>query len=286
MNKLILVIAGFLLATVAVQAQNVKITGVVIDSLGTPLPMANVIAYGSNNALGAFGITNAEGRYQLTGLKRDSTYVLKISFLGLKQIEEKVKKIQGDLVKNFVMVEGSDQLDAVNLVYEIPVTIKGDTIVYNADSFTNGTERKLEDVLKKLPGVEVNDDGDVQVEGNQVERVFINGKEFFEGDTRLATKNIPAAAISKVEVLKNFNNVSQLKGIGNDQDRVAINIRLKEGKEKFWFGEITAAGGYGNDEARYQVQPKAFYYSPDLSINVLTDFNNLGTPAFTFRDFS
>jgi hypothetical protein len=183
-------------------------------------------------------------------------------------------------------LDGADQLDAISIVYEMPVTIKGDTIVYNADSFTNGTERKLEDTLKKLPGMEVSEDGDVQVEGQAVERIFINGKEFFEGDVRLATKNIPADAISKVEVLKNFNNVSQLKGIGNDQDRVAINIRLKEGKEKFWFGEITAAGGYGNDETRYQVQPKAFYYSPDLSINVLTDFNNLGIPAFSNRDLA
>jgi len=285
MNKIILLIASMLLMTIAAQAQTVKISGQVIDSLGTPVAMANVIAYGANNTMGAFSITNTEGKYQLNGLKQDSTYVLKVSFIGLKPIEETVSKIQTDLVKNFIMYEGADQLDAISIVYEMPVTIRGDTIVYNADSFTNGTEKKLGDVLKKLPGMEVNEDGDVQVEGKAVERVFINGKEFFEGDSRLATKNIPADAISKVEVLKNFNNVSQLKGIGNDQDRVAINIRLKEGKEKFWFGEITAAGGYGNDEARYQVKPKAFYYSPDLSINVLTDFNNIGVPAFTFRDY-
>ncbi|BAO54492.1 carboxypeptidase regulatory-like domain-containing protein [Nonlabens marinus] len=285
MNKIILLLAGLLLTGMLAQAQNVKITGTVVDSLGVPVAMANVIAYGSNNSMGAFGITNTEGRYQLANLKQDSTYILKVSFLGLRQIEEKVTKIQGDMVKNFVMLDGADQLDAINIVYEMPVTIKGDTIVYNSDSFTNGTERKLEDVLKKLPGMEVSEEGDVTVEGNRVERVFINGKEFFEGDSKLATKNIPADAISKVEVLKNFNNVSQLKGIGNDQDRVAINIRLKEGKEKFWFGEVTAAGGYGNEEARYQVKPKAFYYSPDVSINILTDFNNLGLPAFTFSDY-
>jgi len=285
MNKFLLFLIGIMLTAITVNAQNVKISGTVIDSLGIPLPMANVIAYGSNNTMGGFGITNTEGRYQLNGLKQDSTYVLKVSFLGMKPIEETVEKIQSDMVKNFIMIDGADQLDAISIVYEMPVTIRGDTIVYNSDSFTNGTEKKLEDVLKKLPGMEVNEDGDVEVEGKQVEKVFINGKEFFEGDTRLATKNIPADAISKVEVLKNFNNVSQLKGIGNDQDRVAINIRLKEGKEKFWFGEITAAGGYGNDEARYQIKPKAFYYSPELSINVLTDFNNIGLPAFTFRDY-
>jgi hypothetical protein len=138
MNKIILLIASLLLMTIAAQAQNVKISGQVIDSLGTPVAMANVIAYGANNTMGAFSITNTEGKYQLNGLKQDSTYVLKVSFIGLKPIEEKVSKIQTDLVKNFIMYEGADQLDAISIVYEMPVTIRGDTIVYNADSFTIG----------------------------------------------------------------------------------------------------------------------------------------------------
>ncbi|GAK90278.1 hypothetical protein JCM19297_2290 [Nonlabens ulvanivorans] len=266
-------------------AQNYKITGTVVDSLGVPLQMANVIAYQQDKNLGAFGITNQEGKYKLEGLKQDSTYTIKVSFLGLKQIEEKVEKLQGDLVKNFVMMAGADELDAINLTYQMPVSIKGDTIVYDADSFTNGTEDKLGDVLKKLPGVEVNDDGDITVEGQVVEKVQVEGKDFFEGDSRLATKNIPADAVSKVEVLKNYNNQSQLKGLGNDQDRYVINIKLKEGKKKFWFGEATVGAGYGGQAERYLIQPKAFYYSEDFSVNILTDFNNLGTPAFTGRDY-
>lgn len=266
-------------------AQNYKITGTVVDSLGVPLQMANVIAYQQDKNLGAFGITNQQGKYKLEGLKQDSTYTIKVSFLGLKQIEEKVENLQGDLVKNFIMMAGADELDAINLTYQMPVSIKGDTIVYDADSFTNGTEDKLGDVLQKLPGVEVNDDGDITVEGQVVEKVQVEGKDFFEGDSRLATKNIPADAVSKVQVLKNYNNQSQLKGLGNDQDRYVINIKLKEGKKKFWFGEATVGAGYGGEAERYLIQPKAFYYSEDFSVNILTDFNNLGTPAFTGRDY-
>jgi len=247
--------------------------------------MANVIAYQKDKNLGAFGITNDAGKYQLLNLKKDSTYVLKVSFLGLKTIVDTVKNIQNDLMKNYVMLEDENMLDAVNIVYDMPVSIKGDTIVYNADSFTNGTERKLGDVLSKLPGVEVNEDGDIQVEGKTVERVMVDGKEFFEGDSRLATKNIPADAVGKIEVLKNYNNVGQLKGLGNDEDRIAINIRLKEGKKNFWFGEVTGAIGQGDDAVRYQAKPKAFFYSPDVSINILTDFNNLGIQSFTFADY-
>jgi hypothetical protein len=285
MKKSLLCFLLLTMVTSMAWSQTVKITGVVVDSAGNSLQMANVIAYQKDKNLGAFGITNGEGRYQLLDLKRDSTYVIKVSFLGLKTIEDTIKNVQTDLVINYVMMEGADQLDAVNIVYEMPVTIKGDTIVYNSDSFTNGTERKLGELLQKLPGVEVNEDGDIQVEGKTVEKLMVNGKDFFEGDTRLATKNIPANAVKKVEVLRNYNNVSQLKGLGNDQDRVAINIRLKEGKESFWFGDGTAAVGYGGKDERYLIQPKAFYYSDKLSVNILTDLNNLGEPAFTSRDY-
>ena len=103
-------------------------------------------------------------------------------------------------------------LDAVELVYEMPVSVKGDTLIYNADSFKNGTERKLEDVLKKLPGVEINDDGQVEVEGKVVSKVMVEGKDFFDGDTKLATKNIPANAVDKVQVLKNFSEVVSYVG--------------------------------------------------------------------------
>lgn len=284
-NKLLLLALALITISGTALAQNFKITGTVVDSLGVPLQMANVIAYQQDKNLGAFGITNQAGNYKLEGLKKDSTYTIKVSFLGLKQIEEKVENLQADLVKNFMMVAGADELDAVNLTYQMPVSIKGDTIVYDADSFTNGTEDKLGDVLKKLPGVEVNEDGDITVEGQAVEKVQVEGKDFFEGDSRLATKNIPADAVSKVQVLKNYNNQSQLKGLGNDQDRYVINIKLKEGKKKFWFGEATVGAGYGGNAERYLIQPKAFYYSEDFSINILTDFNNLGVPAFTGRDF-
>lgn len=283
-KKLLISLLAIAVAAPAL-AQSFKITGKVVDSLGVPLPMANVIAYQQDKNLGAFGITNPDGAYKLDGLKKDSTYTIKVSFLGLKPLEEKVENLQQDLIKNFIMFEGPDQLDAVNITYQMPVSIKGDTIVYDADSFTNGTEDKLGDVLQKLPGVEVNEDGDITVEGQVVEKVQVEGKDFFEGDSRLATKNIPADAVSKVQVLKNYNNRSQLKGLGNDQDRVVINIKLKEGKKKFWFGEATVGAGYGGEAERYLVQPKAFYYSEDFSVNILTDFNNLGVPAFTGRDY-
>ena len=164
----------------------------------------------------------------------------------------------------------------------MPVSIKGDTLIYNADSFKRETDKKLEDVLKRLPGVEVTSDGGIEVEGKAVSKVMVEGKDFFDGDTKLATKNIPADAIDKVQVLKNYDEVGQLRNVRNNEDRIAINIKLKEGKKSFWFGEITA--GLGPDE-RYLVHPKLFYYNPKYSINIITDFNNIGEVPFTMQDY-
>jgi hypothetical protein len=168
----------------------------------------------------------------------------------------------------------------------MPVTVRGDTLIYNADSFKNGSERKLEDIIEKLPGVEINEDGQIEVEGKVVNKLMVNGKDFFDGDTKIATKNIPSNAVDKIQVLRNYSEVGQLKGVQNNQDNVAINIKLKEGKENFWFGDVTAGGGVApspNDEL-YLVQPKLFYYSPKYSINIIGDMNNIGEVALTNRD--
>jgi len=178
------------------------------------------------------------------------------------------------------------QLKDIEVVYEMPVTISGDTIIYNSDSFTNGTERKLEDVLKKLPGVVVNADGEIEVEGKKVQKVMVEGKDFFDGDTKIATKNIPADALDKIQVLRNYNEVSNLKGLENNEESVAINIKLKDGKKNFWFGDITAGGGFRDDVVDgYIVNPKLFYYSPKYSINVIGNINNIGELPLTARDY-
>lgn len=263
----------------------IKMQGIVKDSIGAPLELANVIAINQEtNGLESYAVTNDQGKYVLS-LGKNGKYKLQVSYIGLKSHEEVISTAEADITKDFTLMP-DNSLDAVELTYEMPVTVKGDTIVYNADSFKNGSERKLEDVLEKLPGVEINDDGQIEVEGKTVSKLMVNGKDFFDGDTKLATKNIPSNAVDKVQVLRNYAEVGQLSGVQNNQDNVAINIKLKEGKENFWFGDITAGTGTApspNDEL-YLVQPKLFYYSPKYSINLIGDMNNIGEVALTNRD--
>ena len=279
--KRIYLLAGFLINSVFAFAQNIDLEGTIKDSSGNAIMGANIVAVEKETQiLDGFGISNDVGYYRLT-LKRETDYDIKISFIGLKEVSFVFNETD-NIEKNFVLEEQAESLDEVEVVYEMPVTIKGDTIIYNADSFNTGTERKLEDVLKNMPGIEVNDEGRIEVEGKEVTKITVEGKDFFDGDSKLATQNLPANAVGKVEVLRNFSEVNQLRSVTNNEDNVAINISLKSGKDKFWFGEL--GGGIGNED-RFVADPKIFYYSKDLSMNLLGNSNNIGDPPLSRRDF-
>ena len=277
-----LIILAVLLVTSFVSAQ-ITVRGVVKDSLGSPLELANVIAINKETkAMASYAITNDKGLFKLD-LEKNTTYTVQVSYIGMKTLSEEITTKEDNINKDYKL-QSDNALDAIELTYEMPVTISGDTLVYNADSFKDGSERKLEDVLKKLPGVEINDDGQIEVEGKVVNKLMVNGKDFFDGDSKLATKNIPSNAVDKIQVLRNYSEVGQLSGVQNNQDNIAINIKLKEGKENFWFGDITAGIGTAPDKELYLVQPKLFYYSPKYSVNVIGDMNNIGEVALTNRD--
>ncbi|QEE50813.1 outer membrane beta-barrel protein [Flavobacterium alkalisoli] len=279
MKRIILLLVLF--AATGLNAQMVKFEGFVKDTLGIPLETANVLAINSNNnETEAYSITNEDGKFSL-GLRKNTTYKIQASFIGFEPQEFELTTTDKNVLREINLKEGV-LLEGVEIVHEIPVRVSGDTIVYNSDSFTNGTERKLGDILKKLPGVEVTPEGEVFAEGKQVTKLMVEGTDFFDGDTKLGTKNIPADAVDKIEVLKNYNEISQLKYVEDNKDNVAMNIKLKEGKKNFWFGDIE--GGAGPDE-RYLLNPNLFYYSPKYSLNYIGNINNTGEMPFTFGDY-
>ncbi len=281
MKKIILL---FFICSFHSAFSQITFEGVVKDSIGKPLELANVLVLKKEtNTLATYSITNENGFYTFE-LDTNQTYSFQISYIGMKTLEVIISTKEEDVTKDFAL-QADNVLDAVEITYEMPVTIKGDTIVYNADSFKNGSERKLEDVLEKLPGVEINEEGQVEVEGKVVNKLMVNGKDFFDGDTKIATKNIPSNAVDKIQVLRNYSEVSQLSSVTNNKDNFALNIKLKEGKENFWFGNINAGGGYSaNDKGLYLLQPKLFYYSPKVTFNFIGDINNIGELVLTRRD--
>lgn len=255
-------------------------SGFVKDSLQEPLPYANLLAKPiSESSEIAFAITDESGRYKIT-LKENESYRITISYLGFSEETFEVK-LSENIIKNVELKPSDNELDEVILISNNPVLVREDTIIYKTDVFTTGEERKLREVLDKLPGVEVDRQGGVLVNGKRVTQLLVDGKTFFGGGTKLGVENIPADAVDYIEVIDNYNEVSFLKGL-NESEKMALNIKLKKGKKKFVFGDIEVGGG---SEESYLIHPNLFYYSPKTNINFIGDLNNIGTKSFTVSDY-
>ncbi|WP_435253833.1 carboxypeptidase-like regulatory domain-containing protein [Tenacibaculum sp. A30] len=261
-------------------AQTIVFKGVVKDSLQNSLSFANVIAKPKKATENMrFAISDEEGNYRLE-LKKDNNYTISVSYLGYETTSFNITLVE-NTTKHIVLKEAKNQLDEV--IIELPVTVKQDTIIYNTDKFVDGSERKLKNVLKKLPGVEVDKNGGVTVQGKKVTKLLVDGKKFFGGGTKLGVENIPADAVNKVEVIDNYNEVAFLKNISDSED-MAMNIQLKEDKKRFVFGDVEAGVNVGYDSF-HKANANLFYYSPKTNVNFIGNLNNIGEKTFTFKDY-
>jgi len=259
----------------------INLEGTITDSLQSPLESASLVAINQKTkGLESYVLSDVNGKYKLK-LSKNTKYNIQVSYIGLRTINDSISTKEINLIKSYTL---RSDIILEEVVVKIPIVVRGDTLIYNADSFKNGTERKLEDIIDKLPGVEINETGQIEVEGKVVNKLMVNGKDFFDGDTKIGTKNIPSNAVDKIQVLRNYSEVGQLRSVRNNQDNFAINIKLKSGKESFWFGDVTAGAGDSPDEKLYLLQPKLFYYNPKYSINFISDVNNIGELALTRRD--
>lgn len=273
--------AGFLLLLMLCQlsgfAQHV-VEGTVKDSLQSPLAHANIIARPVDSLQAMkFSITEENGHYRLD--LKQIPYTITASYMGYESVSFDIHP-SGDTLRDIVLSHKAEGLAEV--VIDLPVIVKQDTIIYNVDSFRTGEERKLKDILSKLPGVEVDRDGKVMVQGREVTVLLVENKKFFGGGTKLGVDNIPANAVHQVEVLDNYNEVAFLKEL-QDSEEMALNVKLKEDKKRFAFGDIEA--GKGNQDF-YRAHANVFYYAPATNLNVIGNLNNIGDQVLTYNQYS
>lgn len=277
----ILVFIIFMFCFGVINAQQVKLEGVITDSLSKPLEFANAIAKPHNKDVKtAFSIADEKGYYKLL-LQKDADYKVSVSYMGYEPYVFSMDSISTNLTKNIILKLSSEELDEVIVISQLPITVKEDTITYRAKAFVTGDERKLKEVLKKLPGVEVDKNSSVTVQGKKVTKMLVEGKDFFGGVTKLAVENIPADAVKDVEVIDNYNKIGFLKGL-TDTDEMAMNIKLQKDKKRFIFGDIVA--GAGNNK-HYLGKANLFYYAPKTNLNYIGNLNDTGHKAFTFKDY-
>jgi len=258
-------------------SQRIRLEGVVKDISGNTLFGANILATSIKTDQKVFTITDESGRFRIQ-LKENESYHLEISFMGFVSHREEIS-FSEDTFKEYMLPESRDSLEEVVVKSKMAVIIKKDTITYNVESFKTGSERKLGDLLKNLPGVEVDQKGRITVNGKRITKLMIDGKDFFGGDTKLGVDNIPADVIESIEALDNYSEVAFMKDLA-ESDRMALNIKLKKGKKNFLFGESRVGAGIKN---RYEVVPALFYYSPKTTVNLLGNFNNTGDTPLDYN---
>jgi len=254
MNKFLGSIFTFFCLSISISAQH-SIQSMVFDGKnGLPIEMGAIRLLRTSDSVFIQGCqTDMKGNFILTKVKPGS-YTLVVSMIGYLNYKQKVIMQNKDLILHSIHLQ-----ENAHLLSEVEVrgtaaqmVVKGDTTEFNATAFKTNQNAVVEDLLKRLPGVEVGTDGTITVHGQQITKVRVNGKKFFNDDIEMATKNIPAELIDKVQVLDQKSDMALLTGFeDNDTERI-INLTIKPNRRKGTFGNVTGGAGMDlNDQLRY-----------------------------------
>ncbi len=277
-----LLFALFLISNLAI-GQGFEIDGKVLDQNNVPLESATVyVEKVADSSLVTYTISDKDGTFHLEDRSEPEKSRLIISFAGLKTYQRIIdikEKMTLDPIKMELM---DNQLDEVTVTgSRPPITVKKDTLEFNADSFNTRQDANLEELMKKLPGVEVDNDGNITINGKPVQRILVNGEEFFGNDPKIATKNLPKEIIEKIQVTDTKTKSEEFTGKAGDPDNKTVNITIKKDKNKGYFARATAGGG--TDE-RYELSAIGNYFKDKLRITALGSSNNINASGFSYDE--
>lgn len=271
------VIILFLFSFSFFNAQN-YIKGTIKNTENKPLFSANVIIKDDKGNIISYTYTDDTGNYNIETNKIGKHFVI-ASSLGYEQKRYEIVFESKNESKNvdFILVPKETKIEEVIIENKRPITIKSDTIIFNADYFRQGNEQVVEDLLKKIPGLNIDSEGTIKIGNQEVEKVMIDGDDMFEKGYKILTKNMPSNPIDKVELYQNYSNNKHLKGIENS-NKVALNLTLKENSKRVWFGNIKS--GYSFDaENRYEIRSNLMNFGKKNKYYFLTSLNNIGEDA-------
>ena len=286
MKKVLLItLSGFIwISAIAQKSGNVK--GIVFDTIAKqPVAAATItVLQRSDSSLVTFTMTDRRGEFSLANVPYGD-YRLLVTHVNYHNVNKFFTINDANNNVDFRNVEVSDKnkvLEEVVVMAEAPpVTLIGDTVQYNAGSFKTKPNAVVEDLLKKMPGIQVEKDGTVKAQGQTVNRVLVDGKEFFGNDPKIATKNLPADAVDKVQVYDKQSDMAQLTGFDDGQSEKTINLKLKKDKKKGVFGKVNAGGG---TDGRYQGRFNVNSFKGARQMSVIGMGNNTNAEGFSFMD--
>lgn len=278
MKKFLLFGLTIFIFQISTAQETCKLRGEIRDSIGLPVFDASVSAFNSKNEGVAFTFTDIEGHFSLD-VPCGQNYDLEVEHYEYESysqnlLVDKSKSLKIKLKKSAVSLQ-----EAV-IKAKQPITVKGDTIEYDADSFRTAADENLEDLLKKLPGLQV-EDGKVYYEGKEIKTIKVGDREVLGGNTKLLTKNLPAESIDKIQLNKKFKANPFSNSLSDDEEAI-LNIELKENKKSLIFGNITLGG---DADEHTDAQTKLFYFSPKTDGTLISDYNTYGKEVFTNEDY-
>lgn len=286
MRKIFLLLLSISISTVLLAQKNGTVKGIAFDTIGKqPVAGATVtVLERKDSSLVTFTMTGNDGRFELKGLA-NGDYRLMISHVNYHNSNRyfTINDInKNSELGNLALSDKAKVLEEVVLSAEAPpITLINDTIQYNAGSFKTPPNASVEQLLKKLPGVKVEKDGSIKAQGEKVTKVLVDGKEFFGNDPKVATRNLPADAVDKVQVYDKQSDQAQLTGFEDGNYEKTINLKLKKDKKKGMFGKVNA--GVGNKE-RYEGRFNLNSFKGARQFSAIGMGNNTNAEGFSFMD--
>lgn len=276
--KKLLLLPVILFFSTTLFAQKFTLEGVVKDQSNNLLEGATVYIQSIKDSIPlSYGITNNSGEFSLqVNTETDSKAIFNIAYLGYKPYRQDIMVPNGKQLNmgDVILEDQIEQLNVVSIIGKAPpIIIKRDTIEYHADSFKTLPNDKAEDLLKKLPGIEIDVDGNITMNGIEVEAINVDGMRFFgekKGD--IALKNLPSNVISKVQVTDYKTNMQKFTGEESDSGTKEINLTIKKGKNRATFGDVKV--GYGTDE-KYQANANVFQLVDGKQYGLISGTNNI-----------
>lgn len=274
----LVVCAVVLFCSLSVCAYNIK--GYVYDGAGEPMMQAAVRLLAARDSAFVKGTTtNVKGQFTLADIK-SGNYIIEASYIGYDPSFRDVKVSSKSLtIDSIIIKESSVMLKEVSVTgVKTQIKVMEDTIEYNADTYKTQPNSVVEDLLKRLPGVEVDNDGKITANGQEVKKILVDGKEFFSDDPKVASKNLPVEMVEKLQVVNRKSDLARLTGVDDGEDETVINLTVKKDMKNGWFG--SAEAGYGTS-GRYNGNFNINRFWKDNQVTFLGNFNNINQLGFT-----
>ncbi len=287
-----IIIAAFLLISFKSYAQTARdVHGSVIDSTKVTLPGSTVkILTGTDSST---TVTDAKGAFMFPNVKMTGQFSLVIQSIGFEPLRRRFTLDNTNdpvFLKPIILKTSTTMLNTVVISDVLPIKVKEDTVEFNAAAYKVRDGAPIEDVIRKVPGADVDANGNVTFQGKSVTKVRVNGKDFFGGDLKTATQNLPADAVQSVQFVNDYGDQANLTGIKSGDPETILNINIKPSRNHGYFGQASAGDGKDlipqvngdKDANRHVVQGNLFDFNGNQQIAVLGNLNNTNTSLFNF----